>query len=82
MRIKRLTQGSVMCERLDCGKPATLALFDAPPGQESACSWMVAYCDEHAGRAAYEAMMDAPPAAERQGPGRKGSERKRTAVAS
>jgi len=81
MRIKRLTQGSVMCERVDCGKPATLILIDSPLEHDDGQSWMVAYCDTHAGQAGYAAMMDSP-AAPRQGPGRKGSERKLAAVAS
>lgn len=81
MRIKRLTPGSVMCERMDCGRPATLVLMDTHVEQEEEQGWMVAYCDKHAGEAGYAAMMDSP-AVPRQGPGLVGAEKKQAVAAS
>ena len=47
-----------MCERLDCGKPATLVLFESPAELGEQRDWMVAYCDSHAGKVGHAAMMD------------------------
>ena len=73
--LKRIMPGAVMCERLNCGKPAAFLLSDSPSEPETGRTWMVAYCERHAGEVGHAAMMVSPPMAPRSAPRSAGKKR-------